>query len=172
MIVIGIDSGLTGAIAALDPSNMELSVYDFPVVEVEVKKKKRKKVSAILLVNIIRECKNGRDEVHAFLESNNGRPAMGGVKMGATSIWSMAAAESMAEMALAAEGIPTRLIPPKIWKKEMKVPRDKEAARQIALRLLPSHAQYFSRKKDHNRAEAALIALFGARQLQLEGITA
>ena len=166
MNIIAIDPGVTGAIASYDTVSKVLAVYDYPVVEVLINKKKRKKVSAILLLNIIRECQNERHDVYAFLESNNGRPAMGGRKLGATTIWSMASAEAMAEMALAAQGITTRLIPPTIWKKSMKVPPDKEAARMIALRLLPSHAHYFSRKKDHNRAEAALLALAGEIHLK------
>ena len=41
--------------------------------------------------------------------------------------------------------------------------KDKEAARQRALEMFPSAHAVLARKKDHGRAEAALIALFGIR---------
>jgi crossover junction endodeoxyribonuclease RuvC len=40
----------------------------------------------------------------------------------------------------------------------MRVTADKDTARTRAIELWPSHAQLFARKKDHGRAEAALIA--------------
>ena len=40
---------------------------------------------------------------------------------------------------------------------------DKESARQKALQLFPAAHAALARKKDHGRAEASLIALYGAR---------
>jgi len=52
------------------------------------------------------------------------------------------------------------IIEPSVWKKFHHLPgKDKEAARQRALQLFPGAHALFSRKKDHQRAEAALIAL-------------
>jgi crossover junction endodeoxyribonuclease RuvC len=42
---------------------------------------------------------------------------------------------------------------------------DKEAARALALRLFPACAEHFRLKKHHGRAEAALIAKFGAETI-------
>jgi hypothetical protein len=41
--------------------------------------------------------------------------------------------------------------------------KDKERARQKALELFPGAHALLARKKDHGRAEAALIALYGIR---------
>jgi crossover junction endodeoxyribonuclease RuvC len=40
---------------------------------------------------------------------------------------------------------------------------DKEGSRQRALQLFPAAHALLARKKDHGRAEASLIALFGAK---------
>jgi crossover junction endodeoxyribonuclease RuvC len=60
--------------------------------------------------------------------------------------------------ALAMLDIPYRLVTPGQWKKAMRVTADKDTARTRAIELWPAHASTFARKKDHGRAEAALIA--------------
>ena len=46
------------------------------------------------------------------------------------------------------------------WKRRLHLPgKDKEAARQKALQLFPSQHALLARKKDHGRAEAALIVV-------------
>jgi len=57
--------------------------------------------------------------------------------------------------------IPLTIVTPASWKKAMKLPGGKdgkEPARTLAIDLFPLCAQHFSRKMDHNRAEAALLA--------------
>jgi crossover junction endodeoxyribonuclease RuvC len=57
------------------------------------------------------------------------------------------------------------LVEPAKWKKHFRLPRDKEASRQMALRLFPAAHALLSRKKDHGRSEAALLAAYvGGRQ--------
>jgi hypothetical protein len=45
------------------------------------------------------------------------------------------------------------------------VPAEKDGARARASQLLPQHAGHWPLKKHDGRAEAALIALYGWRQL-------
>ena len=52
---------------------------------------------------------------------------------------------------------------PSAWKKLFGVGSDKEKSRACVQRLYPNAAQHFARKKDHNRAESALIAHFVLR---------
>jgi crossover junction endodeoxyribonuclease RuvC len=47
--------------------------------------------------------------------------------------------------------------------------KDKELSRQRALMLFPSAHALLARKKDHGKAEAALIGLFGARSYSYQG---
>lgn len=56
--------------------------------------------------------------------------------------------------------VPLQLVAARIWKKHFSLKKDKEEARALAIRLWPGNRQ-FERKKDHNRAEAALIARYG-----------
>ena len=47
------------------------------------------------------------------------------------------------------------------WKRHYGLNSEKERARALALRLWPT-SEHFGRKKDHGRAEAALLARYGA----------
>jgi hypothetical protein len=54
------------------------------------------------------------------------------------------------------------IVEPSAWKKYWHLPgKDKEAARQRALPLFPAAHTLLARKRDHGRAEAALLALYG-----------
>jgi hypothetical protein len=57
--------------------------------------------------------------------------------------------------------IPYRLVTPGKWKNHFGLDSDKEKSRALALQFWPG-CGFFSRKKDHGRAEAALIARYGA----------
>jgi hypothetical protein len=64
---------------------------------------------------------------------------------------------------LAALGIPYSLVRPQLWKRDLRLTPDKEQSRALAIRTWPE-SDCFRRVKDHGRAEAALIALWGSRQ--------
>ena len=56
------------------------------------------------------------------------------------------------------------IVEPSAWKRFRRLPgKDKEGGRQRALQLFPAAHAALARKKDHGRAEASLIALYGAR---------
>lgn len=58
---------------------------------------------------------------------------------------------------------PLIIVEPCVWKKHFHLRGgDKETARQLAIQTFPSAHALFARRKDHQRAEAALIALFAA----------
>jgi crossover junction endodeoxyribonuclease RuvC len=57
---------------------------------------------------------------------------------------------------------------PQAWKRSFRLGAgDKGASREVAMRIFPAAAGFFRRAKDHNRAEAALLARWG--QLELFG---
>lgn len=66
---------------------------------------------------------------------------------------------------VAALKIPVHFVTPAKWKRHFLLSSDKEEARARALQLWPSRAELFARKKDHGRAEAALIARFAAETI-------
>ena len=65
--------------------------------------------------------------------------------------------------ALAAVRCPVELPTPAAWKREMGVTSDKEAVRAKAIAAWPSWSHSFARKKDADRAEAAMLAEYGRR---------
>jgi len=63
---------------------------------------------------------------------------------------------------LAGMGIEVTLVAPATWKRALGgLSSDKEKSRQRAIaEVHPDHVGLFARKKDHNRAEAYLMALY------------
>jgi crossover junction endodeoxyribonuclease RuvC len=68
------------------------------------------------------------------------------------------------EASVAGMQIPLRVIEPRKWKEFFGlIKTTKEDSRVYALGAFPDGEQYMLRKKDHGRAEAALIALYGSQ---------
>jgi hypothetical protein len=89
-------------------------------------------------------------------------------EQGASSGFKFGRAARAIEAAVALAEIPLEIIEPATWKRSFKLRgKDKEAARQRARQLFPSGHVAFSRKCDHDRAEAALIALYGIQVSRL-----
>ena len=93
----------------------------------------------------------------AIVESVSAMPGQG-----VSSTFKFGAAYGTVRGVIAALEIPVHLVTPGKWKKHFRLSADKEQARALALRLFPASSQHFERKKDHGRAEAALIARYGA----------
>ncbi len=66
---------------------------------------------------------------------------------------------------IAASGVPLHLVSPSKWKRHFGLDSDKEKSRAMALRLWPARSDLFGRKKDHGRAEAALLARYAAERI-------
>lgn len=103
-----------------------------------------------------------RDEVHAFIEKVGAMPGQG-----VTSMFSFGYGFGVWMGILAALKIPHTLVTPQAWKKEMFAGYDKDTdSRVIARRLFPVQTEEsLSRKKDHGRADALLIAEYGRRHM-------
>lgn len=145
---LGIDLGLTGALAYWD--GRELLISDMPVFEI----KKRKALDIQKLKSIILE--NRPD--HAVVEKLTPLPKVGGLQS-----FSMGHSEGLVLGLLAAYNIPYTLVRPAQWKADMKCPKDKDAARRRASELLPQFSHNWDLKKHDGRAEASLLALWGLK---------
>lgn len=66
-------------------------------------------------------------------------------------------------MAAMSCGYEIERVAPSVWKRALKVPSDKRAARARASELLPAYGHLWPRQKDDGRAEAAMIALYAER---------
>ena len=149
--VLGIDVGLTGALALYRAGTWIL--IDMPIVG----DGKRHELNGPALCQWLREQRPD----HAFIEYAAAR-----LGQGVSSMFKFGVTFGGTKMALAACGVPYTVVTPAKWKLAVGVPTgaDKEAGRQRALQLFPDQAPNLARKKDHARADAMLIAYFGMRR--------
>jgi crossover junction endodeoxyribonuclease RuvC len=154
MIVLGIDIGVTGAIAILQDGEL-VNVHDMPCLDDGPVK--RRNINAPLLASII----YSTHAELAYVEHVSARP-----KEGPTGAFAFGRSRGVIEGVLAAAGVPVQFLTPVSWKRLTGVPpgTDKDAARSKAIARWPGKAELFRRKLDHNRAEAALIGLAGIKR--------
>lgn len=155
-VVIGIDPGISGAIAIYDGGH--LSVHDMPVVSVVKNRSTRNRVEASLVANVLRKW-SSVPNISAFIELVNAMP-----KQGVSSVFSFGRGAGILEGVLAGLEIPFTLVTPQRWQKHQGVAKGKDAARARAAALFPKDAALFNRKKDDGRADASLIARYGFQQ--------
>lgn len=156
-MLIGIDPGASGAVAWLSDDGHLVCVEDLPVVEMLIGGTKRRRMAA----TVLRQMLIARRPVHAFLEEVH---AMG--KNGAIANFQLGNCSGLIEGVLAGLAIPLTPVKPSQWQKHFGRGADKGASRAHAMRLWPGAADRFARVKDDGRAEAALIALYGAQRAQ------
>jgi crossover junction endodeoxyribonuclease RuvC len=152
-IVLGIDIGAAGALAALSDAGELIDVWDMPVLRDGPAK--RRTVNAPLLAEIVYRSHASR----AFVERVGPRPMEGAV-----GAFAFGDAKGVVRGCLAAAAIPTVFITPVTWKRVVGIPPGKDMkdmARSNAINRWPAKAALFKRKMDDGRAEAALIALAG-----------
>ena len=153
MIVVAIDPGIDGAAAALDDScGLFQDVIDLPTRIVG----KRREIDVRRLSSWMYHLMPRRvviEEVHSM--PRDGR--VGSFNFGVT--YGMLRAVS-----LLATNQPPEFVSPQKWKAYFHlISEDKAASRGLALRLWPDQDHVLTRVKDHNRAEAMLIAWWSIR---------
>jgi crossover junction endodeoxyribonuclease RuvC len=159
VIVGGVDVGLSGAIALLDTSGEETpQIWDMPTLQLSRGGKVKREVNAYVLADMLRAQRIG----HLFIEQVWAMPGQG-----SSSGFALGQAFGVARGVAAAIGIPMTFVAPKKWKADLGVPAAKDGARARASQLLPSAADQWPLVKHDGRAEAALIALWGIRSLNL-----
>lgn len=154
MIYIGIDPGLSGAIAVFNLETGHLSILDMPVVEVVRNNKKKRELSPAMLANILKLVDK---PATAVVERVGAMPGQG-----VSSVFSFGRSLGTIEGALAALQIPMTLVPPQQWQKACAVRGGKDGSRQRAAELFPNFAGLFARKKDDGRSDAACLAWYAA----------
>jgi crossover junction endodeoxyribonuclease RuvC len=154
MLIYGIDPGFTGAIALYWPDTGKLEVHDMPV----MKNPKGKTIINPHGVLDILANKGGKSL--AVIEQVGAMPGQG-----VSSMFRFGEGYGHLQMACAASKLALKYVTPATWKKHFNLSRDKGVSRGVAMQRFPDQAQQFSRVKDDGRAEAALIALYGAEKL-------
>jgi crossover junction endodeoxyribonuclease RuvC len=152
-LVLGVDPGLYGALAFYDPvKNQILELADFPLHEIKGKQHLDIFSTARIIEPYAPHIKM------AVIEKVGAAP-----HQGTSSTFKFGYTTGIVTGIIAAHYIPFQQVPAAVWKMALGLTQDKDASRQRASRLFPKEANYFSRKKDDGRAEALLIAMFGAR---------
>jgi crossover junction endodeoxyribonuclease RuvC len=149
---IGVDPGLSGAIAVMSPES--LKIFDMPTMTVERNGKAKRQVSATELADLL-YLYSGKD-CHVFVEKVS---AMAG--QGVTSVFSFGRSFGMIEGILAAFKLPVTYVAPATWVKAVHRGAGKDASRSRAMELFPDNQADFKRVKDDGRSDAALIAYWG-----------
>ncbi len=154
--IAGIDPGLGGGLCILDAVQPTIGAmtYDIPTHLLERGRKVKREVDVHGLADLLRS----QLIDHVFVEQAGAMPGQG-----VASMFAFGKVYGVILGVLGALGIPTTLVPPVVWKRTLCVPEGKHGARARASQLLPSVADQWRLAGQHGRAEAALIALYGAR---------
>jgi len=159
VIVLGVDPGVTGALVALDTELGALQILDMPTGQVTTSTgKTRMEINEAAMVHWIKALQPDQ----AMVERVGAAPGQGVVSM-----FRFGMSYGVVRGVLAALGISTTLVQPSIWRRTLGVSTGKDGSRLRASQLFPLYSQHFSRVKDHGRADAALIAKYGAAKLLL-----
>lgn len=154
---LGIDPGLSGAIAFVSPAG-DVHAFDMPVLEYTITgKKTRREVDVARLARILTKYPAASCQLEAVW----------GMAGRGASEFTFGQSYGMIKAALTLSGIPYELISPQKWKNYYGLGSDKDGSRAKATELFPAFASLWSRKKDDGRAEAVLIANHGLAQAGL-----
>lgn len=160
MVTIGIDPGVSGAVALIQDGQC-LALIDMPVMPSG--RGKRQQVNPVELGRMLDQWKDMYgfgERIHLWVELVHSMP-----KNTPQTAWSMGDSHGAIRAVVALSGLPAEYVAPGKWKRAMNlIKTDKEASRAKAMQLFPDASLH--RKKDHNRAEALLIATYGERQRQ------
>lgn len=146
-VVAGFDPGLDGGWACVRSDGKLLATDMLPVAGVGTKRM----ISAPLLFDALRQW----NADVAIVELVSAMP-----KQGVSSSFRFGQAVGVVKGVVGSLLLPLEEVSAAKWKKHFGLSSDKEASRALALKRWPDKASLFARKMDHQRAEAALIALY------------
>lgn len=157
-ITIGVDPGMSGAIALLSNLGSIVYVHDMPVVG--------GLVSAHGILEALSSCAVSvhPDSTNVVIEDVHSMP-----KQGVASSFGFGRSKGVVEGVFAGLGMPITYVSPAKWKKQLGLSADKGVCRRRAIELWPSRVELFTRVKDDGRAEAALIAYWWLQHGQIGG---
>lgn len=158
MLVLGLDPGLTGALAIVRcaPGRTPelISCLDVPTAGEGAKRR----VAVSTLANWLGPYE--REVKVAYIERAQAMP-----DQGSSSGFIYGRCTGALEATVLLHGIPLRAAEPSVWKRAMGLIKQKKAASLAHARLLVTgSSEALARAGDHNRAEAMLIAVWGATQ--------
>lgn len=147
-MILAIDPGITGALAFYDLAKQTLIVHDMPILDGDVNPH-----------SIAEYIRNASPAV-AIIEQVSPMP-----REGVRSVWRFASAFTTVCVVTKLQYVPLFLVPPAKWKRAMHLKGGKEGKEQVRERVIdtfPRYQDYFTRKKDHGRAEAVMLAIYAS----------
>ncbi|WWT39885.1 crossover junction endodeoxyribonuclease RuvC [Microcystis phage Mwe-JY08] len=148
--IIGVDPGVSGAIAAVGPDGRHLAHMLMPVVKVGT----RSRVNGAAVSAFLRGIPGIR---HVFIEQVGAMPGQG-----VTSMFTFGHSAGLVEGVVTGLGHPMTLVTPQAWKKRAGlIGLDKDAARSRAVQLFPGVRDLDLKGKGQAIADALLIARDG-----------
>lgn len=159
-LFLGVDPGLNGALALFDrgqPGGKLIDVIDVPTVETKQKNNRR-------IVDLPRLAlwvdSHAAGIKYAIIEDVG---VMTG-REGVVGMFRFGQAAGGIAGVIAGCSIPSIFVKPAIWKTLCGLSSDKNLSRTVATKLFPKSSHLWARKKDDGRAEAAVLAHFGAER--------
>lgn len=170
MKFLGVDPGVSGALAVIDDSDKVDFLFEFfdtPTNQIKSGKTFKNVIDPAALTLLLEPFANNSYLVIEKVNAMPSIPSPDGERrsMGATSAFSFGFGFGLWIGVIAALRIPYSQVHPKTWKKAM-LPdggKDKDSSRVRMAQLYPWTAKDLSRKKDHGRADAGLLAEFARR---------
>ena len=153
MRIIGIDPGLSGAVAILDDLKI-FDIFDMPIMSEG--KKNKNQLNSAQLVNIIKKHILPNGETFVIVEQVSAMPGQG-----VTSMFNFGQTFGSIKGICAALGLPIFYVRPAKWKKHFElINSSKDASRTKVIEMYPSISARLTKKKDVNKADAILIARY------------
>jgi hypothetical protein len=153
-LTIGIDPGLSGAIAVLDDAGSLVSLTDLPV----IRDLSLSWIDGSELLSIILGALQGRSAV-AMVERVSAMP-----KQGIASAFCFGVGFGSVLSVLQALNIPLEFVTPAVWKRSLCLGKDKKASLHKARLLYPTAELHLA--KHDGRAEALLIARYAQGRMR------
>ena len=155
MLIIGIDPGISGSICFFEDGRI-LDVVEMPTMTEG--KKNKKQVNGSQIYNEVSNRIKQRDkkEIKVVIEQVSAMPGQG-----VTSMFNFGQSFGVIKGICAALGLPIYFVRPSKWKKHFNlIKTNKDASRTKVIEAYPEISSKLHRKKDSNRADAILIALY------------
>ena len=155
MLVIGIDPGITGSICFFEDGKI-IDLIEMPNMA-DGKKQKRQVNGAQIYNEILLRIKNvEKKNIKVVIEHVSAMPGQG-----VTSMFNFGQSFGVLKGICSAMQLSMHFVRPVKWKKFFNlINAEKDASRTKAIEIFPYISTQLSRKKDANKADAALIASF------------
>lgn len=156
MKYLGCDPGLSGALCIYDSTKNTVDIFSTPTVNVVIAGKKKRRLNYQALTDWLELRRDGI--VRAVVEE-----VWAGKGQGVSSMFAFGEVYGALKMAVAACAIEILLVTPVVWKSRLGLLRqDKNASRTLATKLAPHAADQWRLVGDDGKAEAFLLAYYGA----------